>query len=217
MTIHQIPCREQNNIDLRQANAVIKHKPNIIIFEAPANTGSPLFLDSNQPILEQKELLKGKISNLKKVAKTYRWVESDIKVFENAFDLIKSGHELKIYNVDGPSELLQEALINKWNLIDKPRRRGVHLLWWVYIFLRERIMTENIRSILKENKDKSILVFLQKFHWLNVQFQLSNPSKDKLWNYYFGKFENMNRKDMVNILKKENEVLYKYWVRYSGF
>ncbi len=78
-------------------------------------------------------------------------------------------------------------------------------------------MTENIRPILKDNKDKSILIFLQKFHWLNVQFQLSNPNKDKLWEYYFGKFKNVKRNDIVNILKRENEVLYKYWVRYSGF
>lgn len=216
MPIHQIPCREQNDIDLRQANAVIKHKPNIIIFEAPTES-SPLFFDSKLPLAKQKEIIKIKVSNLKKVAKEYSWVESDIKVFENAFNLALSGQDLKMYNIDAPSELLQQTIINKWNLIDKPRRRGVHLLWWVYIFLRERIMTENIRPLLKENKNKSILVFLQKFHWLNVQFQLSNPSKDKLWDYYFGKFENVKRKDVANILKKDNDVLYKYWIKYSGF
>ncbi len=128
MSIHQIPCREQNNIDLRQANAVIKHKPNIIIFEAPAGP-SPLFFDSKKPTSKQKEIIKTKINNLKNVAKKYPWVESDIKVFENACDLARSGVDLKMYNIDGPGELLQQTIINKWNLIDKPRRRGVHLLW----------------------------------------------------------------------------------------
>ena len=216
MPIHQIPCREQNNIDLRQANAVIKHKPNIIIFEAPSSI-SPLFFDSHQTPAKQKEILKTKISNLKKVSEKYPWFESDIKVFKNAYDLAKSGHELKMYSVDGPSELLQQTIVNKWNLMNKPRVRGSVFLWWVYIYLREKIMTENIRPILKDNKDKSILIFLQKFHWLNVQFQLSNPSKDKLWNYYFGKFEKIKRKDVANILKKDNDILYKYWIKYSEF
>ena len=215
MSIIQISCREQNKIDLRQANAVIRHKPNIIIFEAPVQIGlSPLFLDSKQPILKQKEILKIKISNLKKVAKINKWVESDIKVFENVYELIKSGHDIKLYNVDGPSELLQQTIINKWNLIDKPRRRGNHFLWWTYIYLREKMMTDNIRPILKENKNKTILIAMQKFHWLNVKFQLSNPSKDELWNYYFGKFKNINKKEVANKLKKENEILYKYWIKY---
>ena len=77
-------------------------------------------------------------------------------------------------------------------------------------------MTENIRPVLKENKNKSILIFLQKFHWLNVQFQLSNPSKDELWDYYFGKFKNIDRKEVANKLKKENNVLYEYWMKYSN-
>jgi hypothetical protein len=219
MKIHQFSCREQDNIDLRQANAVIKHRPNIIILEAPMpEADSSLFFDSNESIAKQKKILQNKISNLKKVSKEFPWVASDITLFENVFELSKSGHPIKIYSVDAPSQLLKETIINKWNLMNKPRKRGSMFLWWVYIYLREKIMADNLRVIFKDvKKDTSILIFLQKFHWLNVKFQLSNPTKESLWNYYFGKFKKIKRSDVVNILKINNPVLYEYWMKHSDF
>ena len=181
LKILQYNCREENKIDLRQANAVIRHRPDAIIYEAPSDENkASLFFDSNGSIKKQKNKLKELNISLRKIAKKYPWVLSDIKTLENVIELSKTGHKTKIYYVDGPRELLRETIINKWNLIDKPRHRGVHLLWWVYIYLREKIMSKNIESLLK-NKNQSILMFMQKFHWLNVKFLLSKPTKDEIW------------------------------------
>ena len=38
MKILQYSCRESGEIDMRQAKAVLRHKPDVIIFEAPSNT-----------------------------------------------------------------------------------------------------------------------------------------------------------------------------------
>ena len=64
-------------------------------------------------------------------------------------------------------------------------------LWWVQIYLRERIMANHISFIVKKYKIKNnqkVLIFLQSFHWGHVKFLLDNPSKKEIWNYYFGKF-----------------------------
>ena len=211
----QISCVEGNKIDLRQANAILKHKPDIIIQEAPCNFGKPdsifnKYSPENKPLKKLEEICK----SLRKTAKKYPWHMSDVYVYENIQKLWQSGHDVKNYNVDAPSELLKQTLIHKWNQIDGPHRRGTHLIWWVYIYLREVIMTKYVLEILKKNENNkkiTVLVLMQKFHWKNVQFQLSHTSKDDIWKYYFGKFKNLKPKDIEELIKKENSVLYKYW------
>lgn len=217
MKIIQFSCREKKGIDLRQANAILRHKPDIIIYEAPSNKNKAyLFFNSQEPIKKQKNILKKLTTNLKKIARKYPWVLSDIKTFENIVKLSKSGYKTKVYYVDAPSELLRETIVNKWNLISKSRRRGIHFLWWVYIYLREKIMSKNIEPLIK-NKNQSVLMFMQKFHWLNVKFLLLKPTRDEIWKYYFGKFENVNQNNISEIIKLKNKILYKYWVKYSDF
>lgn len=202
---------------MRQADAMLKYKPDIIFREAPSTEhGAILVFDHKGTIKEHGRIVKGEIKKLQKVSREVPWAASDIAVYENAHKLFKLGHRVKIYNVDAPSELLRETIKNKWNLMEKPRRRGSHLLWWVYIYLRERIMSRNMRPLIID-KNKTVLIFLQKFHWLNVSFLLSNPSKNDIWDYYFGRFENINKKNIKEILKDKNEVLYKYWMRNSDF
>lgn len=215
MLIKQFNCIEGKNVDLRQANAVLKYKPNIIIQEAPSNSKISdsvfnKYSPANKPLYELKKIR----ADLKHTAKKYPWVLSVIYVFENIKKLWESGHDVKIYNVDAPSELLRQTLINKWNVIKGPHRRGTHLIWWAYIYLRELMMTKYVSKILAKNKNKkdlTMLIFMQKFHWRNVQFQLLHPQKDIIWKYYFGKFKNLSPKDVEKIIKKENPVLYKYW------
>jgi hypothetical protein len=217
MEIHQFSCREVNGIDLRQANALLKHKPDMVFWEAPSNKNSAsLILDPRQSIVQQKDTLRERISYLKEVAKKVPWAASDIHVYENAIKLIENGYKIRMYHVDGPHELLLQTILNKWDLIEKPRQKGRHILWWTYIYLRERIMANNIKPLLK-NKDQKILIFMQKFHWLHVNFLLSEPSKDMIWGYYFGKFENVTRKNISEILKTRNKVLHKFWLKYSDF
>lgn len=217
MEIHQFSCREGNSVDLRQANALIKHKPDIVIWEAPSNKNSAsLVFNPKDTTKKQESVIKDKIALLKKVLKKYRWVASDIKVYENTIKLLKDGKKIKMYGVDGPYELLQQTIIHKWHLINKPRNKGRHILWWVYIYLRERIMANNIKPLLK-NDNQKVLVFMQKFHWIHVDFLLSEPAKNIIWKYYFGEFHNINKVNILEVLKTKNKILYKYWLKYSDF
>ncbi len=216
MEIHQFSCREENGVDMRQANAVLKYRPDIILYEGPSNGKPNIVFDTHKPNKEVKKDLKEITQYLKKISQKEPWVMSDIYSFNNVFKISQEGQKTKIYYVDGPHELLSQTITNKWNRISRPRRRGNHLLWWVYIYLREKIMSKNIESLSK-NKNLNVLVFMQKFHWLNVQFQLSKPTKDQMWEYYFGKFKHINRSNITEIIKMKNKVLYKYWVVYSDF
>lgn len=217
MKIHQFSCREKRGADPRQADAVLRYKPDMIFCEVPSAEGkASLVFDPRKSIKDTEDKLKEIIKKLRKFSKKVPWAISDIEMHKNVAELLKGGYKVRMYNVDAPVELTKEAILNKWHLMDKPRRRGSHLLWWVYIYLRERIMSKNMKPLLKMG-DQTILIFLQKFHWLNVRFLLSNPSKDDIWNYYFGKFKKFNKQNISKILKEENKILYKYWLRHSDF
>ncbi|MFA6300901.1 MAG: hypothetical protein WC609_00955 [Candidatus Paceibacterota bacterium] len=218
MKILQYNCREEKGIDLRQANAVLRHRPDIIIDEAPSGEGrtAQLGYNPNDSIKKQESKLKKLTKDMRKIAPKFPWVMSDIPKRKNVIKLQKIGHKTKIYAVDGPRKLLRESIKRKWDLIDKPRRRGIHLLWWTYIYLRERIMANKIEPLLK-NKNQTVLISMQKFHWLNVKFLLSKPTKDEIWENYFGRFKNVNKKNISEIIKTKNKVLYKYWLKNSDF
>lgn len=217
MRIYQFSCRETNKIDRRQADAVLRHAPDIIFWESPSKTErkASLVFDPRKPIAYQEKALTEMIQHRRAIAKKYKWVLSDIATYQNTITLVRRGHKVGMYNVDAPRELLQQTILHGWNRIEKPRRRGVHLLWWVYIYLRERMMADNIAPLLKGNK--TALMFLQKFHWLNVKFLLSRPTKDNIWHYYFGRFTAIDRSTLSTIIKEKNSVLYHYWVRHSDF
>ncbi len=81
-------------------------------------------------------------------------------------------------------------------------------------------MAKNIQWILdnyKEKKEPKVLVFLQSFHWDHVKFLLNNPSKNKIWNYYFGNFSEIDKQSIGNKIKNINKVFYKYWSKISDF
>lgn len=156
---------------------------------------------------------------LYRLSKKAPWVLSDVCVFDKIVELWKEGHDVKLYNVDAPSELLRVNLNIGTNLNPKPCRRGTYFEWWVRIYLRERIMAKNIHKIFSQIKDKDsgVLIFLQSFHWCNVKFLMQNPSRKQIYKYYFGAFKKINIKTINERVKKENEILYKYWKRFSDF
>lgn len=219
MKIYQFSCMEGKVVDMRQADAVLRHRPDVIIFEASSQGNTPGLLfneysPSKKPLREVAKHQK----TLKKLARSYPWVESDIYVYENIVKLWREGHDVKLYHVDAPSDLLlvRTGVDNGWN--PKPCRRGTHLLWWVRIYLREKIMTGHIRGILSaQPKDSTVLVFLQSFHWRNVQFQLTKPSKKKMWEYYFGLFRGLTKKAFAQEIRESGKVLDTYWKHYSDF
>ena len=158
--------------------------------------------------------------HLRVVAQTYPWVWSEAFVLDNVVDLWKAQQQVDLYNVDAPSELLRQTIIHRWNQLEKPRRRGVHFPWWVYIYLRERMMADTVKQIIPRYRepDTLALVAMQKFHWLHVQFLLTQPSKQKIFTYYFAAFPNV----FMHTLNKKvegigNPVLLKYWRTVSDF
>lgn len=219
MKIFQFDCLESDKIDLRQANAVLRYKPTLIFFESPGPAESTFnkYKPKEKPIQEFNEL----IQKLKKAGKEYPWVKSDVHTFNNIKKLWDEGHDVKLYPIDGPSELLCVDL-KKFSKAGKaqPERRGTHFAWWVRIYLREKIMTQSVRKILQgveEGSNEKVLAFVQKFHWKNVQFQLTNPTKEEMYIYYFGAFKDINPQSIGMKVKDTNPILYKYWKKYSDF
>ena len=157
---------------------------------------------------------------LRRTGKSAPWVLSDIKTYDNVRKLWKEGCNVQLFNIDGPQELLRIGLERDPTQHPRPYRRGTHLMWWVRIYLRERIMADNLEKILPcyaRQKEAVVLIFLQKFHWMNVKFLLSKPTKEELWGYYFGRFKNLDRRVLEEKIRKENPVLYSYWTKISDF
>jgi len=215
---HQVNCREQNKVDLRQAKAVLKYKPDIIIFELPEKNNSPETV-FNKYNCRQKPVVKIKLikKNLKKSAKQFGYALSDIKVWENIEYLWQQEKNVLLYNIDGPTELRQEFFEVWQNMYPSAKKNW---LWWVSIYLRDRIMANHLQSILKKykfQKNPVILIFLQNFHWQHVKFLLKNPTSQEIWQYYFGKFSEINIKTISHRIKKNNKLFYRYWKKYSDF
>ncbi len=81
---HQFDCREQNRTDLRQARAVLKYKPDIIIFELAGKRGSPETIFNkydceNKPFGEIAIIQK----SLKKASRKFGYALSNIKTWGN--------------------------------------------------------------------------------------------------------------------------------------
>jgi len=219
MRILQFNCPEGDKVDLHQAHAVLRHKPTCIFFESPGPAKSLFnrYKPKKKPAGEFNKLIR----KLKKTGEKYPWVNSDVYTFNNIKKLWDGGHDIKLYSIDGPSELLRVDL-KKFSKANNPHpeRRGIHFAWWVRIYLREKIMTQSVRKIIEGSECKRGgvgLAFVQKFHWKNVQFQLSNPTKEDLYKYYFAAFKNINPQNIGGKVKETNPILYKYWEKYSDF
>lgn len=217
--ILQYDCYEGARVDRTQARAVAKHKPDIILWESPAGIRGPAdTLNAYPPKRKPRAVYRGRIAGLKRVARSYPWVASDVLVYEALRRLWESGHNVKVFHVDAPPELLREDLAPfKKGVRPEPKRRGTDLAWWVRIYLREKIMSGNIRDILaRANKDARTLAFIQRFHWMNIRFLLARPTKREIWERYFGRFNGLSRRNIGTEVRK-HPVLYKYWRRYSDF
>lgn len=209
-------CVEGEKVDLSQANAILKHKPDIIIFELPqANNGVGTIFNryscSSKPVCEVDKI----INKLKKNLKKYPYVESDIFVWKNINKMWESGINTKIYNVDAPAKMRRE-----FYLFQKPISLGYPAvrndwLFWIYLYLRDSYMAKNIKKVLDNYTDKkgpTILVFLQSIHWEHVQFLLKNPTKREISEYYFGKFKKLKiDKSIEGKIGERSRILKFYW------
>lgn len=201
----QIDCRETKNIDLRQAKAVLKYRPDIIILEYPSGKGGPdtifnKYRPENKPIEKLPKFSKETLL-------VNPWVKSDIVMWKNIVHLWKKEkRQVMVYQTDAPTELVKEWFFVLENMYPCALKNW---LWWTRIYLRECYMAQNISWILSNyriNKNPTILIFLQSFHWEHVKFLLGNPSAKQIWNYYFGRFEKLQPSLVSQVLKKEKKL-----------
>ncbi len=215
----QFDCVESEKLDLRQANAVLRHKPDIIILEYPNNNKTPdLEFNKYDALKKPKDLVKKRLKKFPdEILKIHPWAKADQIMWENVADLWAKDHQVFVYAVDAPNELTSEWLDVWRHMYPCVKKNWV---WWVKIYLRERIMANNVQWVLRNYKGKenpTTLIFLQRFHWDHVKFLLKNPSKKEIWNYYFGKFSEINRSDIAVKIESLNKVFYKYWKKFSDF
>ena len=61
-TYFQFNCKEIDKLDLHQANAVLKHKPDIIVLEYPNNNKTPdLPFNQYSPLKKPKGMIKSRL------------------------------------------------------------------------------------------------------------------------------------------------------------
>lgn len=214
---YQYDCKEGENLDLRQANAILRHEPDIIIFEMPQSEKGP-DTEFNKYPCNKKPL--NKVDDIKEKlkisAQKFPYAESDIYVWDNILKMWKQNINTQIYNVDMSNDFRSVYYDN----FTYPACRN-DWLFWVYLYIREMYMTKNIQYILDNYKIKKkpiVLVFLQSIHFKHVKFLMTDPSKKQIWKYYFGKFKNIApNKDLDDKIKKRSVKIYKYWNKIQNF
>ena len=221
----QRDCRESEVVgikgsiyksDPRQANAVQRFKPDIIVFEHPNNNKTPEVSYNKFPAPKPEKIIseinKSKFS--KELLRIHPWIVSDQMLWKNITNLWQVGHEIKLYEIDGPTKLTSQCLAlwrNAYPNITK------NYLWWSKIYLREVLMAKNMEWVLKNytlKENPTILAAVQSFHWKHVMFLLTNPTKEEIWKYYFGQFD-VTPQIIADEWKKENQIMYQYWNKIS--
>ena len=211
-------CVEGSRIDLRQANVVKKYRPDIILFEMPAGRNGPaLVFNKFSPKKKPYRTAEKKKKDIRLDARRFPYALSDIKVWENIEALWHEGHDVLLFNIDGP-RALRAHRFRKYGRIPYPAL--IRSWWfWSYQLIRELEMRKNIEYILRHYKRKQrpvVAVFLQSIHWDHVRFLLAHPSKRAIWKYYFGRFPEVTPRNIKTLLKEKDTVLYRYWLR-TGF
>lgn len=207
----QKDCIEGDKIDLRQANAILKYKPDIVLFELPAGKLGPDTLFNKYPV-HKKPLKKVDeiIKNLKESALKYPYALSDVATWENIKKLWAQGHNVYIYNIDSPNELRRGYFETE---VAYPKARRAWL-FWVYLYIRDSYMAKNTGVVLENYRDKTspiVVVFVQSIHWKHVLFLLEKPKKEEVFKYYFGRFPKLSSKTIDSELKQKNLFLYTWW------
>lgn len=200
MIIHIDEPKHSQKIVNNQAKAILKFKPDAILFELPKQKNFSLsYFNQFSPKKKPKQKIEKLKQNYKIASKKYPWLKSEYKIFDSIEKLWNNRKNVHLFEIDAPVELTKAGEGTK----------GLSNLIWNY--LREKYMVENIKKIKSKYPDKTLLLFCHNFHWKNIQFLLKNPSKEKIKNYYFIKNRiNKSFKEIESELKK-NQVLYKYW------
>jgi hypothetical protein len=199
---------ELGTIDLRQANLIKKYKPDIVLFEISHTYKLPFnkFKATNKPAKEYEKLTQ----YLRKNSKQYPQATADIAIWENIHKLWNEGKNTLVFNIDAPDEIRSHH--QSFGLPYNTARKQWN--FWAYLFIRERYMVKHVAPILKKitkNQKVIVAVFIELEHWKHVLFQLSNPSKKAMWDYYFKRFPEITPKNIAKKIKEYDKTYYKYW------
>jgi hypothetical protein len=219
---HQINCAENRNgvLDLRQAEGIKKYQPDIVILEYPSNSEMPYFELNDFGALEKpKELVAQRLRPFsKELLKKDPWVAADIIMWQEIAKLWARGKQVFVYPTDGTFELISEWR-EVWNHMYPLSTQN--WVWWVQIYLRERLMANNVNYVIRKHQDMQkpiVNIYLQNFHWQHVKFLLTHTKTDEIWQFYFGKFSSeVTKETITNEIQRLNPVFFKYWIEYSDF
>ena len=215
---HGFFVNEYNRPDYRLAQAILKYRPGILFLETGSGDGNPdtifnRYSANKKPLREVRAIQ----SAMRKAARRFGYAKSDILMWSNIVKLWKEGHDVLVFNADGPAELRREFFEVWKNMYPSATKNW---LWWVHIYLRERYMARNIMWALERypsKKPRVALVQFGGFHWRHVKFLLGKPARKDIWKYYFGKFSEVAPGTIAGKIKKQNRVFYKYWLEVSKF
>lgn len=102
-------CAEGNRTDLRQARVVARYRPDIILFEYPAKSGNPsLVFNRYSPAKKPFKEVERRKRGFKIAARKFPYALSDIHVWENIEKLWRGGHNVLLFNIDGPDDLRRD-------------------------------------------------------------------------------------------------------------
>lgn len=217
----QINCNESRGagLDLRQAEAILTYRPDIVLLEYPCNSEPPdMPFNAFAPMDKPEAMVAKRTAEFPaEVLKRDPWVVADTAMWRNVAQLWSEGHQVLAYPTDGPSELTSEWREVWDHMYPQATKNWV---WWVRIYLRERLMANHVRYVLNKHSDMAkpmVMVYLESFHWKHVKFLLSEPSQQEIWEYYFGRFPEVDQSSIANRIKALNPMFYKYWQEYSDF
>jgi len=204
-------CIEGDKIDPRQADSVLKYRPDIIIFESPAEKNGPgmvfnVYPCDKKPLKKVDEI----IQNAKNSAKEFPYAESGVAVWENIKKLWSEGNNVQVYKVDTPQDVRREHFLMH---MQYPECRK-DPLFWAYLYIRDKTMAKNIKLALNDysgKKDPVVAVFLQSIHWKHAEFLLKEPTPSEVWKYYFGRFPKLTVDALEETLSKRSKLLIEYW------
>jgi len=190
----------------RKAEAILRIKPQAVLFEFPRETGFSLgefntFPPQNKPG-EWVDSLK---KSYRKDSEKYPWLETEHLVIEAIERLWEEGRQVYLFEIDAPLELTSQIES------DALLREELNVAW---NFLRELYMFETIKEIEKQiGEDGEALVICSDFHWNNIMFLMADPSRDEIWRHYFG---SATMEEVQNRVRS-NKVLAKHWTLKARF
>jgi|SRR3989338_1031884 len=156
----------------KQAKQILKIKPDVILFEFPQESkpGSDYnrFLPKNKPYEKFNATKKG----FRKISKLYPWSTGEIAILEAIETLWKQGHQVLLFNMDGPQEITR--------LCDQTDFNKTPLLFEIINYFREQHMIRTIKKIQRRYPSKKIIVLCSNWHWKRLQFLLRTRNKNKI-------------------------------------